>query len=554
MTDKTKKQGRAKLLADLAVQITGMFEKFNEERSTQLSEIKALKERIYGLRQGIDAGWASDLELPDLWEQCQTMKAHIIDILYSHPEGLFDVSSVNPKNAELAIKQKAALVSAFEEMNLREQIEKIVDSIVETGECTLFIGWENRQKAVRRWSETAQGYRVNHKTVFDGATVKTIAPQDFVFDVSRVANWESCPKIYRAYLDLDELKSNPHNVFENSVIENELLEGVLRSLRGGGNSTLKGFKDGLVEVLEFWGDIRVPVSEAANPSSYGSRVLKNQLIVVAGRRAVIRFEDNPYINSPFIYANLIENPLTKRGVSPLKPILALNSVASSILNKQLDAYSLVVNPPYLAPKGAFKGEQAVSPGKIIEYDSSLLPQMPVPLNFSPALAGWDFIQYFKSAIESATGVYRTMGGAMAHGARTATETLQSANGQSARINLVIDSINRKIILPMVQKVGDTVANFMCGAGDNELHTCEYIYRYSDRKASYERRYREREIAETIVQFSKISEFSGKINWNECFKFALEQLGVENTDMFLVSQGIDVQGAAAAVPVEFGGPG
>lgn len=543
MTQTTKKEGRTKLLADLTVQITNMFEKFNDERSTQLSEIKALRERIYGLRQGIDAGWASDLELPDLWEQCQTMKAHVIDILYSHPEGLFDVSSVNPKNAELAIKQKATLVSAFEEMNLREQIEKIVDSIVETGECTLFVGWENRQKAVRRWSETAQGYRVSHKTVFDGATVKTIAPQDFVFDVSRSANWESCPKIYRAYLDLDELKANPHNVFENSVVENDLLEGVLRSARGE-NTALKGFKDGLVEVLEFWGDIRIS----------GSRILKNQLIVVAGRRAVIRFEDNPYINSPFIYANLIENPLTKRGVSPLKPILALNSVASSILNKQLDAYSLVVNPPYLAPKGAFKGEQAVSPGKIIEYDSSLLPQMPVPLNFSPALAGWDFIQYFKSAIESATGVYRTMGGSMAQGARTATETLQSANGQSARINLVIDSINRKIILPMVQKVGDTVANFMCGAGDNELHTCEYVYRYADRKASYERRYREREIAETIVQFSKIPEFSNKINWNECFKFALEQLGVENTDMFLVSQGIEVQGAAAAAPGEFGGRG
>ncbi len=515
----TKITPTAAKMALFAEEIGGMFEKFNNAREGQLGEIKALQERIYGLREGVNKGWTSDLELPDLWEQCQTMKAHIIDVLYSHPEGLFDVSAVEAENTGLAIKQKESLVCAFEEMNLREQIEKIVDNIIETGECTLFIGWENRQKAIRRWNAEANGYCVSHKTVFDGASVKTVAPQDFVFDIARAQNWESCPKIYRTWLDLEELKANPHNVFLDAMVENQLREGL--SAKEG----TKGFKEGLVEVLEFWGDFKSPTGEA----------FKNHLVVVAARQAVVRFEENPYINSPFIYANLVENPITKRGVSPLKPILSLNSVASSILNKQLDAYSLIVNPPYLAPKGAFKGAQEVSPGKIIEYDSSLLPQSPVPLNFSPALAGWDFIQYFKSCIESATGIYRTMGGAIAPNMRTATELTQSANGQSARINLIIDSINRKVILPMVQKVGDTIANFMCGERDDELHSCDYIYRYSDRKASYERKYRQKEMAETIVGFSKIPEFSRKIDWNECFKFALEQLGVENSDKFLVPQ-------------------
>lgn len=34
------------------------------------------------------------------------------------------------------------------------------------------------------------------------------------------------------------------------------------------------------------------------------------------------------------------------------------------------------NPMVLAPKGCFKGEQIVSPGKIIEYDSALMPIAP----------------------------------------------------------------------------------------------------------------------------------------------------------------------------------
>lgn len=68
-------------------------------------------------------------------------------------------------------------------------------------------------------------------------------------------------------------------------------------------------------------------------------------------------------------------------------------------------FSLMMNPPYLAPKGCFKGEQIVRPGKIIEYDSALMPQAPTPLNFDNALHGWDFLNYFKTTTESATGIY-----------------------------------------------------------------------------------------------------------------------------------------------------
>lgn len=36
----------------------------------------------------------------------------------------------------------------------------------------------------------------------------------------------------------------------------------------------------------------------------------------------------------------------------------------------------VKNPMLLSPKGCFKGEQEVKPGKIIEYDAALLPREP----------------------------------------------------------------------------------------------------------------------------------------------------------------------------------
>jgi len=528
----------------LPQKIGKLFEKFNTERNSQLGDIKALRERIYGIKDHKNDTWGSDLMLPDLYEQCQTLKAHVLDSIYSSAESLFDVSAQNGETTREASAQKAMLVENLEKMKIGAKLEKMVEDLIETGECTLFVGWETRYRKHRRAAsleerlESGESFVTQDKLVYDGVTVKTIAAQDFVFDSVRSANWDGCAKIFRTYLDIEDIKADSTNVYLTQEVVEALKQNVSRFEKG---EDIDGIRQGQVEILEYWGDIELDDGQG------GTRFLRNQFVVCAGRTAILRFEDNPFVTAPFIYANLIENPETKRGISPLKPVLALNTVASRILNNQLDAYSLIINPPYLAPKGAFKGQQKVSPGKIVEYDSSLLPQSPTPLNFSSALCGWDFINYFKGSIESTTGIYRTMAGDNAGAARTATEMMYSANGQNARLNMVINAVNRKLIVPMVEKVAETVANFKYGEEtiivrlddkqvpvtvDDTIRGGDYVYRYSDKKATLERKFRSREVSETIAAFSKIPGFSEKINWNECFKFALEQLGVENSRKYL----------------------
>ncbi len=536
--DITPKQFSRKDFVNLPQKISEAFDKYNDTRREQLSDIKALQEQVYGINSGIYGRWENNLELPNVYEQHQTLKAHIIESVYTNPESLFDVFTSPGADGTMAVKQKAMLTDALEKMRIGEKIDKIVNDLIETGECTLFVGWETRHKQVRRrildTDGTSAGFECLQKKVFDGVNVKTIAAQDFVFDYTRANNWDSCPKIFRTYLTADEIKSDKNNVYMAKDIQEALETGAIASKD---SETLKGYRKGQIEVLEYWGDI-----ELANGT-----ILKNWFAVCVGRCAIVRFEPNPFVTSPFIYANLIENPATKRGISPLKCVLPLNCVAAKILNNQLDAYSLIVNPPYLAPKGAFRGEQAVAPGKIIEYDSSLLPQTPVPLNFQSALCGWDFLKYFKDSIEGTTGIYRTMAGAMGGEKRTATELNYATSGQNARLNLFIDHINRKVILPMVEKVAETIANFKFGKElvtgkqgdtavifeiDDTLRNADYIYRYSDRKSSLLRRLQNKELNETIANFARIPEFSKKINWNECFKLALEQLGVENVEKFM----------------------
>ena len=534
--------------------IVDKYDKYEDERAAQITDIKYVRDAIYNTDIPKINGWDNKIELPDIYELAQTLKSHICENLYSHPDAMFDVSGTNPKTQSYANKQKAMLVSTFEQMNIENEIEKIIDGIVETGESTLFVGWETKIKSTRRAKtleeqilslDNFSDFVVEEKIVYDNAKVKHIKAEDFVFDKNNRDNWDACAKIYRTYSTIDEILSDKSN---NMLNEEKIkdLKGVVANKKSYKETYDERAVDGnKVEILEFWGDIELA----------DGNILKNWLIVIGGRRHIIRFEPNPFVINPFIHANIIESPNTHRGVSPLRVALILNSLASTILNKQIDALALMMNPPYLAPKGCFKGQQDVKPGKIIEYDAALMPNQPVPLTFDKAMVGWDFLNYFKSTIESATGIFKNMAGNIQSAQRTATELNYSVSGQEARLNMILDSINRKIIVPMVEKTAEIIAYFKLGTelvGKNDrgttvfveinddIRNANYIYRYGDRKASFERKSKLKELFEVVQSFANVPEVEERIDWLECFKFALEQYGIENANNFLLqnSEGND----------------
>lgn len=528
----------------LVASITEKFDRFNFERSSQLTDIKLVRDAIYNSDIPKLNGWDNKVELPDIYELAQTLKSHISENLYSHPDAMFDVSGTTPQTQSFANSQKAMLVNTFEQMNLENEMEKIIDGIIETGESTLFVGWETKVKSVRRaqtfeeqlLSGDKKSFVLDEKVIYDNARVKHIKAEDFVFDKFNCDNWDKCAKIYRTYLSIDEIFSDK----ANNMLDDKKLE-TLKSLVAGRKNRSndeKAFEGKKVEVLEFWGDIELP----------DGTLFKNRLAVVAGRHEIIRFESNPFVINPFIHANIIESPQTGRGISPLRVALILNNIASTILNKQIDALALMMNPPYLAPKGCFKGQQDVKPGKIIEYDSALMPTAPSPLSFDKAMVGWDFLNYFKSTIESATGIFKNMAGNIQSAERTATELNYSVSGQEARLNMFLDAINRKIIVPMVEKTAEIISYFKLGKEligvndrgktsfleiDDEVRNANYIYRYGDRKATFERKLRLKELFEVMKSFAQVPEIEQEIDWLECFKFALEQYGIENANNFLL---------------------
>lgn len=541
LTQKLKKEDERAV----ALSIAEKYDKFEESRITQLSDIKSVRAAIYDSTIPKINAWGSKMQLPEIYELSQTLKSHIGQNLYSHPDAMFDVSGTTPQTQAFANKQKAMLVNTFENMKIESEIEKVIDSIVETGEATLFVGWETKMKQTRRaqtleeqiLNPTEQGFILEEKVVYDNAKIKHIKSEDFVFDKNNKDNWDSCAKIYRTYATIEDIISNKSNNLLTKE-KQETLKGVVANKKSKNDD--KSIDGNKLEILEFWGDIELP----------DGKILKNWLVVVAARHEVIRFEPNPFVINPFIHANIIECPNTCRGISPLRVALILNNISSTILNKQIDALALMMNPPYLAPKGCFNGEQEVRPGKIIEYDAALMPSAPTPLSFDKAMQGWDFLNYFKGTIESATGIFKNMAGNLQSAQRTATELNYSVNGQEARLNMMLDAINRKIIVPMVEKTADIIANFKLGREvislnehgksmfleiDDNIRNANYVYRYGDRKATFERKMRLKELFEVVKSFAQVPEVEEKIDWLECFKFALEQYGIENANNFLTEK-------------------
>ena len=538
LTEKLKPELESSLVND----IVKAFDEYDSLRTSQLNDIRLIRDSVYNTEIPRFNGWDNKIKLPDIYELAQTLKSHIIANLYSNPEAMFDVSGATPESQENANVQKAMLVNTFEQMKIENEMEKIIDSIIETGECTLFIGWETKIKQIRRAltleeqlnKNERKSFKIEDRIVYDNAKIKYIKPEDFVFNIHNSDNWDRCAKIYKTYSTIEDLlcdKSN--NMLDNKKLA--ILKEVVAAKKN--KNSEKAVYDNNVEILEYWGDIEL---------SDGT-LLKNWLAVVAARKFIIRFETNPFVINPFIHANIIQSPSTGRGISPLKVALVLNNISSTILNKQIDALALMINPPYLAPKGCFSGIQDVKPGKIIEYDAALMPAQPIPLNFDKAMVGWDFLNYFKSTIESATGIFKNMAGNTQSTARTATELNYSANGQEARLNMLLDAINRKIIIPMVEKTAELISNFKLGKElisveqrgfrtflevDDSIRNGNYIYRYGDRKATFERKNKMKELFDIVQAFAKMPEISERVDWLECFKFTLEQYGIENSENFL----------------------
>ncbi|MBE6350977.1 MAG: hypothetical protein E7062_09580 [Spirochaetaceae bacterium] len=553
-------------MGNIANRIVSDFKSYNESRSSNLVKANNLIKEIFfkaDLSKETDKSkkWKSKVKMCKLFMYFQTFKAFIWKNTYSGINSMFDVSGESLEADTNANKQKAMLVDILEKMNYSQICDKVIDNALLYGELITFTTWKTRKEEYRRpikFFETlfegnlaklakvihaktkGKNFFIDEKTIYDNPYVIAVSPSDFVFDVSQIEDFDNAPKIYRSWKTPEDIINNECYNVSKEVAES-LRKMITRepNISDIANQSDDALRDkhqnnSTIEVLEHWGNFTLP----------NGKVLKNWHAVVAGGKYLVRFEKNKYVINPFTYGTFLQDPETKRGISPLFSVLDLAHVQENLLNKTVDMQSLTENPPLLCPKDFFDDDEIeLYPGKIITYDPQLYTSSSInPLTFSTNIFIAD-ITFLSDLMSEISGIFPNMMGAEEKGNKTATEISVKTQGQTTRLSMVLDIINQYFIIPSIKNIAKLCANFKFGIENiflnkdnnpenvvitDEIRQAEYRYTYSDRNSMTERF----SFADMVIL--AVERFSNHISLDvqSIFVWYMEQKGVENPERFL----------------------
>lgn len=548
----------------LVKSITENFKIYNEKRSQNLQNSNALIDEIFFKNKFVtntsdkNTNWKSKIKMCKLFMFYQTLKAFIWRNVYSNVNSMFDVSGENQDSDNFSNKQKAMLVDILEKMNYQKTCDTVIDNALLYGELISFTAWKKRYEEYRRPIEffknifsddfqklprvmeaISQGknYWTDSKKIYDNPFIYPVNPANLVFDVSQKDNWDDCPKIYRSFKCPQDIINN--QLYSIDSLTAREIKNLVKTNNEPYNKDVKKHLDEVVdgqtvEILEHWGDLKLP----------DGTILKNWHAVVVARKYLVRFKKNETIINPFTYGTFIQDPESKRGISPLYSILSIAHAQEDLFNRTLNMQALSENPPLLAPEGFFTQEEInLYPGKIIEYGDNLSPSAAFKqLTFEHTVFSND-ISFLDSLISEVSGIYPSMIGIDEDSVKTATEITTKTQGQMTRLAMLLDIINQYLIIPNVKNVAKLCADFKSGIEtvyinknnqkelieiDDSVRQADYKYTYSDRTMINEKSNK----ADLLVQ--AIDKFSQKITLDlpEIFVWYFEQKGVENPERFL----------------------
>nr|DAI37185.1 MAG TPA: Head to tail joining protein [Caudoviricetes sp.] len=552
----------------LAKRIVNDFKTYDDARSSILSFANELISEIFfkkNLSKENDKNktWKAKVKMCKLFMFYQTFKAFIWKNTYSGINSMFDVSGESLEADNNSNKQKAMLVDILEKMDYSHICDIVIDNALLYGELITFTTWKTRKEEYRRpinFFETlfegdlkklpkileakskGKNFYIDERIIYDNPYVIPVNPADFVFDVSQSDDFNNCPKIYRTWRTPEDIINN--QCYEISAeVANDLRNMISKEpdvsdlIDQSKESLLNKNKNGsTIEVLEHWGNFTMP----------DGTVLRNWHAVVVGGKYLVRFEKNNYVINPFTFGTFLQEPETKRGISPLYSVLNLAHIQEDLLNKTVDMQSLTENPPLLCPKDFFDNDDVeLYPGKIITYDQQLYTSSSIqPMTFQSNIFIND-ITFLSDLMSEICGIFPNMLGAEESGDKTATEINVKAQGQTTRLSMVLDIINQYFIIPTVKNVAQLCANFKFGTEqvflnkDNnpenviitdDVRQGDYRYTYSDRNSMTERF----SFADMVIL--AVERFANHIplNVQSIFVWYMEQKGVENPERFLQS--------------------
>lgn len=426
-------------------------------------DLKSAREDAVKLLKDLFPGYDNDVykikKVPSTYEQLKTYESAIYRATYQNYDGIVDIEGQNLRSNNIASIYKASLVYDYNKINLKATLDKILFDWCVKGEGAAFICWEETYVQVpevvtiETTDELGNIFTEDVTVTRDvlenaGVKVKHIDPHNLYYDKTQKSNWQSCGKIYRDFIPIQNILANED--YNLTAQEKAELKDLIQSNRDSQISNLHTEKvsedtttlNTSVEVIEYYGDYCMP-------DTY--EIVRNAEIVVIAGKYIAKIEQSKRPRCPIVYGSYLDRPDTTRGQSPMKVVGILNEVENMCIDLTLRAWQLNVDPVFLTPKGAFSTYTRLVPGKPIEYDPNILGgQSPTKIDFTSGLRGFDFETFFKNKIEGATGITQYLLGSQDGAVRTASESTYIHAGASMRVAREAYLFQSRIILPIVK--------------------------------------------------------------------------------------------------------
>lgn len=556
----------------LAQQIADNFTKWDENRQTQIDMARKIMQETY-LNQSPrkfpkDLEWKSDVKLNAIYNIKRAKKAVMWREIWSNPSQMFDVRGTDKQTEKQAKLQKAAIVDSLNKMDIGKQYDNAIDNLFDIGEMIFKTDWVQRKKVVKRQKKdfgfillsivrkfTGAGFEQKHLEdveipYYENARVESISPFMFVFDAPKYKlkdkdSWDSIVKIYKRFDSYENIKGN--KLYKLTPEQLEDLKTNSRNNKSSDNKELIDLRDedeysGEFSVLYAHGDFKIE-----------GKFYKNYIAEVVAGKYLVRFEENPMFINPFVAPCAMEyDPLTKRGISPLKACFDMCLKQEDLTNTAFDAQKLAQNPPCWVDESFIDEDNStpdglipLAPGKFVTYKSDLSGNFPKVMEFSSAGIS-DLLGLLDQKISDLSSVSSVMYGNIEEQKRTATELSLADKGSSAQADKELDIINQDLTIPMIKNVAELLAMFKDGIDyvftqekgkdieykiTNEIRQAQYDYIYEDRNALHDRKAKVQELYQIFQGAAQFEPTAGMVNWKEVLTTLVETVGYDNTDKF-----------------------
>jgi hypothetical protein len=336
---------------NLAKQLSALYDNWWTQRSTKEADWRELRNYLFATdttkTTNSKLPWKNKTTLPKLTQIRDNLHANYMDALFPNDNWLkWEGYNLEDSTYKKRRAIEAYLKNKLRESGFRETVSDLVYDYIDYGNCFGEVTYLNKTHIDQETEEEVTTYR--------GPKLDRISPFDIVFNPTANSFAES-PKFTRYLKSIGELKKDIKYNLNLNYDEKALNKAidVRKNITGfrmedvnkadpmrieGFGSLIEYYQSGIVEILEFEGDIYDKEKDTLS---------ERRIITIIDRSHVIRNIENPSWlgEDSKHHVGWREKPDNLYGMGPLDNLVGLQYRIDHLENLKADALDLTIHPP-----------------------------------------------------------------------------------------------------------------------------------------------------------------------------------------------------------------